>query len=56
MIDYDAHKSAEIRHREAEIAARLAAYPPPRVMHSKQAMIGATHRDRIHHWLKMLPA
>ncbi len=53
MIDYDAHKSAEIKHREVEIASRLAAFPAPRVMSSKQAMKGATHKERIHHWLGM---
>jgi FkbM family methyltransferase len=51
MIDFDARKIAAIRHREAELRARLEQYPAPRVMFSRVAMVGDTHRDRIHHWI-----
>lgn len=56
MVDFDARKIAAVRHREPEVRRRLEAYPPPRVMFQRAAMVGDTHRDRIRHWLSLLPA
>lgn len=56
MVDFDVRKISAMKHREAEMHARLEAYPPPRVMYSRAAMVGDTHRDRIRHWLSLLPA
>ena len=56
MVDFDVRKIAALKHRQAETMERLAAYPAPRVMYSRAAMAGNTHRERIHHWLGMLPA
>jgi len=55
MVDFDARKIADLKHRPAQVMARLAPFPPPRVLRTKQAMIGGTHRDRIRHWLGGLP-
>ena len=56
MVDFDARKISAIKHREAEVRARLEAYPAPRVMFSRIAMVGDTHQARIRHWLSLLPA
>jgi FkbM family methyltransferase len=56
MIDFDVRKISAMRHRQAETMERLSAYPSPRVMYSQRAMLGDTHRARIHHWLDLLPA
>lgn len=56
MVDFDARKIGAIKHREGEVRARLEAFPAPRVMFSQRAMVGDTHRDRIRHWLSLLPA
>jgi FkbM family methyltransferase len=55
MVDFDVAKISAMRHRQAEIVARLEQYPAPRVMYSKASMIGDTHKARIHHWLGLLP-
>jgi FkbM family methyltransferase len=56
MVDFDVRKISALKHRQAETMERLAAYPAPRVMYSRAAMVGETHRERIHHWLSLLPA
>jgi FkbM family methyltransferase len=56
MVDFDVRKISSLKHRQSELEARLAAFPAPRVMYSRNSMMGNTHRDRIHHWLGMLPA
>lgn len=56
MVDFDVRKIAALKHRQAETMERLAAYPPPRVMYSRIAMVGDTHRERIRYWLSLLPA
>lgn len=56
MVDFDVRKISALKHRQDEIMARLADYPAPRVMYSRIAMVGNTHRERIHHWLDLLPA
>lgn len=52
MIDFDVRKISALKHRQAEVLERLAAYPFPRVATSKQVMKGATHAERIRHWLR----
>ena len=56
MVDFDVRKIAALQHRQGQMMERLSAYPPPRVMVSRAAMVGDTHRDRILHWLDLLPA
>ena len=56
MVDFDVRKIGALKHREAETRARLEAYPAPRVMFSRAAMVGDTHHARIRHWLSLLPA
>jgi FkbM family methyltransferase len=53
MIDFDVRKIAALKHRQAEVAYRLLAYPYPRVATSKQVMRGETHAERIQHWLRL---
>lgn len=53
MIDFDVRKIAALRHRQAEVMERLAGYSFPRIATSKQVMRGATHADRIQHWLSL---
>ena len=55
MVDFDVRKVGSLKHRQAEVMARLAPYPPPRVMLSKNVMSGVTHQDRIRNWLSLLP-
>lgn len=54
MIDFDVRKIAAMKHRQAEIMARLEPYGFPRVATSKQVMVGATHEARIKNWLRMV--
>jgi FkbM family methyltransferase len=54
MVDFDVRKISAMAHRQAEIMERLSAYPAPRVMVSRAAMVGDTHKARIHHWLSLL--
>ena len=58
MIDFDVRKIASQKHRQAEIMARLneAGIGYPRVAFTKQVMVGATHQDRIKHWLRAVGA
>lgn len=53
MVDFDVRKISALKHREKEIRARLGAYPFPRVAFCKDVMRGATHSDRIRHWLSL---
>lgn len=53
MVDFDVRKIASQKHRQAELVERLAVYPAPRVLTSKQAMRGDTHAARIHNWLAL---
>jgi hypothetical protein len=53
MVDFDVRKIAAMRHRQAEVAERLAVYGFPRVATSKQVMKGDTHAARIQHWLRL---
>lgn len=55
MVDFDVRKISALKHREAETRARLEAFPAPRVMYSRIAMLGDTHQARIRHWLSLLP-
>jgi FkbM family methyltransferase len=54
MVDFDSRKISALKHREAETRARLAAYPFPRVAYAKDVMVGQTHKDRIHNWLRLV--
>jgi FkbM family methyltransferase len=56
MVDFDVRKISALRHRQDEVMARLEQYRAPRVMTSQLSMVGKTHRERIHHWLGLLPA
>lgn len=51
MVDFDVRKIASLKHREADLRARLAAFPAPRVTFSKDVMRGETHVARIRNWL-----
>jgi FkbM family methyltransferase len=53
MIDYDVRKIAALKHRQAEVMARLEHYGFPRVSTSKEVMKGETHADRIKNWLRL---
>jgi FkbM family methyltransferase len=53
MVDFDVRKIKDLQHRQEEILRRLAPYPPPRVLTSRTAMVGATHRERTLHWLRL---
>lgn len=52
MIDFDIRKVPSLRHREAEVRSRLASAGFSNYTTAEEVMIGATHRDRIQHWLK----
>lgn len=52
MIDFDVRKIASMKHRQAEVMERLAAYTFPRVA-GKESRVGATHAERIQHWLRL---
>jgi FkbM family methyltransferase len=54
MVDFDSRKISALKHREPETRARLDAYPFPRVAYSKDVMVGQTHQDRIHNWLRLI--
>lgn len=56
MIDFDVRKIAIMKHRQAEIMARLAEFGYPRVATSKEVMVGETHQDRIKNWLRLVGA
>lgn len=53
MIDFDVRKIAAMKHRQAELEARLAPYGYPRVSTSKEVMKGDTHEVRIKNWLRL---
>lgn len=53
MVDFDVRKIAAMRHRQAEVQARLERYGFPRVASSKQVMKGDTHQERIKNWLRL---
>ena len=52
MIDFDVRKIESMKHRQAEVMERLKPYPFPRVA-SKESRLGATHAERIQHWLRL---
>ncbi len=56
MVDFDVRKIASQKHREAELRARLEREGVrfPRIAFSKQVMVGATHQERIKHWLRLV--
>jgi FkbM family methyltransferase len=56
MIDPDVRKIASQAHRERELRERLAASRLTNYAMEADVMIGATHRDRIHHWLRTVGA
>lgn len=53
MVDFDVRKITAMKHREAELRERLAAYPFPRVAFSKDVMKGETHAARIQNWISL---
>lgn len=53
MVDFDVRKIADLKHRQAEVMARLSGFGFPRVATSKQVMKGETHAERIKHWLDL---
>lgn len=52
MVDFDVRKIESQKHREAELRARLAEFPFPRVAYTKAVMKGPTHQDRIKNWIR----
>jgi FkbM family methyltransferase len=54
MIDFDVRKIASQKHREAELRKRLEVFGYPRIAFTKQVMVGATHAERIKHWLRIV--
>lgn len=52
MIDFDVHKIASQKHREAPTRQRLAPFGFPRVAFAEQVMIGPTHQVKIANWLR----
>ncbi len=52
MIDPDVRKIPSQAHREQELRVRLAATGLTNYALEEEVMIGATHRDRIQHWLR----
>jgi FkbM family methyltransferase len=56
MIDPDVRKVPSQAHREREVRERLAASGLTNYALEEDVMIGATHRDRIHHWLNTVGA
>ena len=56
LICFDIHKIAGMAYRRDETIVRLmTSYSSPRFMFSTEASVGPTHRERIHHWLNLLP-
>jgi FkbM family methyltransferase len=56
MIDPDVRKVPSQAHRERELRERLAASGLTNYAMEADVMIGATHRERIHHWLHAVGA
>lgn len=56
MIDFDVRKIAKMKHREAEVRARLEPYGFPRIAFARDVMVGETHADRIQNWLRLVEA
>ncbi len=56
MIDPDVRKIPSQRHRERELRDRLAASGLSNYAMEEEVMIGATHHDRIQHWLHVAGA
>ncbi len=54
MVDFDARKITELRDKLVATRDRLKMYTAPRVLTSREAMIGTTHKARIHNWLRMV--
>jgi FkbM family methyltransferase len=54
MVDFDSRKITDLKHREAETRARLAGISFPRIAYCKDVMVGQTHQDRIHNWLRLV--
>lgn len=50
-VMWDAHKIPAVASRLAAVQARLANYPPPQVMSSKDVKPAKTHVARIDNWL-----
>jgi FkbM family methyltransferase len=53
MIDPDVRKIPSQAHREGELRDRLAASGLTNYAMEEDVMIGATHHDRIQHWLRV---
>ena len=56
MVDPDIRKVPSLAHREQELRERLAASGLTNYVMAEDAMIGATHRERIQHWLRVAGA
>ncbi len=56
MIDFDVRYVPSLRAREAEIRRRLRSRNYTNITFSEDVMRGATHADRLHHWLDLIGA
>jgi len=54
MVDFDVRKITGMKHREAELRARLERFGFPRFATSKQVMVGQTHIARIQNWINVV--
>jgi FkbM family methyltransferase len=56
MITFDVRKSKSLRRRERPLRERLLNEGYNNVAYAEDVMRGATHADRIHHWLDLVGA
>jgi FkbM family methyltransferase len=56
MITFDVRKSSSLRGRELPLRKRLLSEGYDNVAYAEDVMRGATHAERIHHWLDLVGA